>query len=231
MIDWCGCGFRRSAVKITKHGLREIGLSAAACGVVAALMLIFLPVWAKAAVVAPAAVFLWVLSFFRDPARRIPPGAGLVVSPADGTVAEIADVHESTYINGQATKVGIFLSVFNVHLNRAPVAGKVEHVKYTPGAFLDARDKDCSARNESNAIGILPGGGGKVLVKQISGAIARRIVCECAVGDTLEKGQKIGMIKFGSRTEIFVSKSLGLRVRVKIGDKVKAGSSVLGEIQ
>jgi len=222
---------RRVELGITRHGIREIALSAVVCGVAAAVMAWLIPGWGMVALVAPAAAFLWVVSFFRDPYRRIPVGAKLVVSPADGTVTEIADVREDTYIKGEAAKIGIFLSIFSVHLNRAPLAGKVEHVQYTPGKFLDARDKASSVQNERNAIGILPNGrDGKVLVRQISGAIARRIICKCAVGDALEKGQKIGMIKFGSRTEIYVSKSLGLKVRVKIGDKVKAGSSVLGEI-
>jgi phosphatidylserine decarboxylase len=224
------CPIWRSRVSITRHGLREIFLSGVACGALAALALWLLPGWGRVAAAVPAVGFVWVLSFFRDPVRRIPAGDGLVVAPADGTITEIADVREETYIKGEAAKIGIFLSVFNVHLNRAPVAGKVEHVHYTRGKFLDARDAAASKENERNAIGILADGGGRVLVKQISGAIARRIVCECAVGSVLAKGQKIGMIKFGSRTEVFVSKSLGLKVRVKIGDKVKAGSSVLGEI-
>lgn len=217
-------------MRITKYGLREILLSGVGCLAVAVIILLLVPGWGRAVILVPAAVFLWVLSFFRDPERRIPQGANLVVSPADGTVTEIADVQEDTYIKGKAAKIGIFLSVFNVHLNRAPVGGKVEYIKYTPGKFLDARDRNSSAENESNAVGIQIGGrGGKALVKQISGVIARRIVCDCRVGDNLEKGRTIGMIKFGSRTELFISKALGFNVRVKTGDKVKAGSSVLGE--
>lgn len=218
-------------MRITRHGKREILLSAAVCGVAALAIIIFLPAWLKVLLVLPLAGFAWVLSFFRDPFRRIPVGVKLVVSPADGTVTDISEAREETYIKGDAVKIGIFLSIFSVHLNRAPVAGKVEHVKYVAGKFLDARDAKATVENESNSVGIAPDGfSGKVLVRQISGAIARRIVCEVAPGKALAKGEKIGMIKFGSRTELFVSKSLGLKVRVKVGDKVKAGSSVIGEI-
>lgn len=216
-------------MRITKYGIREICTVCAAAAAAGLLILLFAPGWWKAAAVVPLIPAGFVVSFFRDPERRVPAGEGLLVAPADGVVTEIADAKEETYLKCDATKIGIFLSIFNVHMNRAPVSGAVEHVEYRPGKFLDARDRASSAENESNAVGIRMSGRGGVLVKQISGAIARRIVCACRKGDMVERGARIGMIKFGSRTEVFVPKSSGFEVGVKIGDRVKAGESVLGE--
>ncbi len=170
----------------------------------------------------PAAGFLFTLSFFRDPARRIPSEAGLLVSPADGTVVEISEVAEDEFLKTTCHKIGIFLSVFDVHVNRSPCDGTVRATKYRPGKFLDARHPDCGRLNESNTIHL-----GDVVVRQISGAIARRIVCEAKPDDVLSRGQKFGMIKFGSRTEILVPKSLVREVTVKLKDKVKGGETVI----
>jgi len=217
-------------MRITKHGIREIALSAVVTGGLAALALLFAPGAWKALTALPLLLQTWVVSFFRDPARRVPGGEGLLVSPADGAIAEISEVVEETYLGCEAVKVGIFMSIFNVHVNRAPVSGRVEHIKYTRGKFLDARDPASSTQNENNVVGVkMNARDGKVLVKQISGVIARRIICDCRVGETLERGGRIGMIKFGSRVEVFVPKSMGLKILVGVGDRVKAGSSVLGE--
>ncbi len=219
-------------MRITKYGLREISISASVAVPAIVLLALFVPGWWRALVVVPLVALAWVVLFFRDPERDVPEGDGLLVSPADGTIAEIADVTEETYLKCEATKIGIFMSIFNAHINRSPVSGRVEYVKHTRGKFLDARDPASSAENESNAIGMeMNDREGRILVKQISGAIARRIVCECRAGQALEKGGRIGMIKFGSRTEVFVPKSAAFKVLVKIGDRVKAGSSVLGEFE
>ena len=175
-----------------------------------------------AATAVPALGLLFTLSFFRDPIRRVPTEERLVVSPADGTVTEISEVQEDEFLKVPCHKIGIFLSVFNVHINRSPCEGTVREVKYKPGKFLDARDPKCGAENESNSIHI-----GDMLVKQIAGLIARRIVCEAKPNDTLARGQKFGMIKFGSRTELYIPKDRVAEISVKVKDKVKGGKTVV----
>jgi phosphatidylserine decarboxylase len=175
-----------------------------------------------AAIAAPALGLLFTVSFFRDPIRRVPQEPNLLVAPADGTVDEISEVQENEYLKTSCTKIGIFLSVFNVHINRSPCEGKVRAVTYKPGKFLDARDPKSSSENESNAIHI-----GDVLVKQIAGLIARRIVCEARPEETLARGQKFGTIKFGSRTELYIPKDQVAEISVKLKDKVKGGKTVL----
>lgn len=179
-----------------------------------------------AVAIVPVLLLVWTFAFFRDPRRRIPREPGLLVSPADGTVTEITEVESPEFLGEPSMRIGIFLSVFNVHINRAPCDGVVEATKYTPGKFLDARHPDCGRLNESNAV-VLKRPSGRVLVRQISGAIARRIVCACREQDRLERGQKFGMIKFGSRTELYVPKRLLTEISVKVGDKVKGGESIL----
>jgi phosphatidylserine decarboxylase len=175
----------------------------------------------------PAGLVGFTLFFFRDPRRNIPKEAETIVAPADGRITEIAQVREDSYLNASACKVGIFLSLFDVHLNRAPYSGKVEFVKYTPGKFLNAGNLESSKVNEANAVGIATKKC-KMLLRQIAGIIARRIVCELKEGDRVETGQKIGMIKFGSRTELYVPVDSGFELRVKLGQKVKAGETVIG---
>jgi phosphatidylserine decarboxylase len=192
------------------------------------------PLWLLLLVPALAIGGLGVL-FFRNPRRRIPAEPGIFVAPADGHVTEVGNLDEPEYIGGPAAKIGIFLSIFDVHLNRAPCAGKVEHLRHREGRYLDARDKASSQENECRSIGILRDEGTdprgiKVLVRQIAGAIARRIVCPLEIGDSLERGRLLGMIKFGSRTELVVAVRPGdppLEVLVKPGDKVLAGETVL----
>ncbi len=202
-----------------KYGLRELlifSLLWIALG--AALFLLAHPL----AAVPPALALAFTLSFFRDPARRIPSDEGVLVSPADGTVVEISEVEETEFLKAPCHKIGIFLSVFDVHINRAPCDGTVLATKYTPGRFLDARDPECRTSNESNAIRI-----GDVVVKQIAGAVARRIVCEAKPNDRLARGQKFGMIKFGSRTEIYMPKNKVRELTVRLKDKVKGGETVI----
>ena len=171
----------------------------------------------------------FVLYFFRDPDRVIPNGFGKLVSPADGTIVEIADTFENDFINNKSLKISIFMSVASVHVNRIPYTGKVEYIKHKNGTFLDARIPKCSELNEHNILGMeLENNKIKMVVKQIAGQIARRIVCDCAIGQYLKKGDRFGMIKFGSRVEVFVPKDIDLSISVKIGQKVKAGETVLG---
>jgi phosphatidylserine decarboxylase len=181
----------------------------------------------KPIIALPALLLLWTLWFFRDPERRVPAEPGLLVSPADGTVTEVSRVPRTDFFDEPATRIGIFLSVFNVHVNRAPCDGVVKTTRYTPGKFLDARHPDSGAQNESNAILLDRGPDGPILVRQVAGAIARRIVCAIRPEDKVERGQRIGMIKFGSRTELYVPERVLSEVAVKIGDTVKGGETIL----
>lgn len=169
-----------------------------------------------------AAFFLW---FFRDPERRIPQGVGAIVSPGDGKVTEVASV---TVGNERLTRISIFLSVFNVHVNRAPVAGVVREVRYQRGKYLNAMNAASAELNEQNVV-IMEGDGQRVVFKQIAGLLARRIVFYPKVGDRLERGQRVGLIKFGSRVDVLMDSSA--RVQVKVGDQVKGGASVLAYVE
>lgn len=176
----------------------------------------------------PALGLAFTLSFFRDPVRRPPPGDETLVSPADGRVTDIGEVPAGRDLDEPSVRVGIFLSVFDVHVNRTPCAGVVKSTRYTPGEFLDARNPECAKRNERNDILIeRPATRDQVLVRQISGAIARRIVCGIRENDVVEKGQRVGMIKFGSRTELYVPSRSLAEVTVKVGDRVKGGETVI----
>ena len=179
----------------------------------------------------PAAVLCLVVFFFRDPPRRIPQSPGLVVSPADGTIAEIARLEHDDFIDGPAVRIGIFLSIFNVHLNRAPLECRVIALRYTPGEFLNALRPESALRNENLWIGLEDDSPPhrRLAVRQISGAIARRIVCELRPGESLGRGQKFGMIKLGSRTELILPDVEGLSIEVAVGRRVKAGRSVAAQ--
>ena len=171
--------------------------------------------------------------FFRDPHRPIPSDPGVVVSPADGKVVDIEQLDHDEFVGGPAVKIGIFLSIFNVHINRAPVAGRVIGLRYRPGKYLNALRPESARENEQLALLLeeasAPYRG--MVIRQITGAIARRIVCWVKPGDTLDAGQQFGMIKLGSRTELVIPREDGLEICTKLGDKVLAGSSVLARYQ
>jgi phosphatidylserine decarboxylase len=168
------------------------------------------------------------IAFFRDPDRRAPKQAGLV-APADGRVRDIARVTDTPEIEGPATRIGIFLSIFDVHVNRSPCDGIVRCVRYRPGSFLDARHPDAGKLNECNSIVIEPRDKtvGPIIVRQIAGLVARRIVCNVKPGDEVRRGEKIGLIKFGSRTELLVSDRSLFEPGVQVDDKVRAGIDLL----
>lgn len=166
-----------------------------------------------------AAFFLW---FFRDPEREIPAGDGVIVSPGDGKVEE-AEWIETTA--GSRFRVSIFLSVFDVHVNRVPISGKVTLMEYREGQFLNAMNPESAVLNEQTLI-VIEDGKQSVSFKQISGLLARRIICDLKTGDMVQRGQRMGMIKFGSRVDVLMPADVELRV--KPGDRVKGGSSVLG---
>jgi phosphatidylserine decarboxylase len=168
-----------------------------------------------------AAFFLW---FFRDPRRAIPQGEGLVVSPADGVVTETVRFETP---EGPRQRVSIFLNVFDVHVNRSPIAGEITAVRYQTGKFLNAMNQECAERNEQNIVTVR-GEGIEVVFKQIAGLIARRIVFNYREGDRVERGQRVGLIKFGSRTDMILPAEA--EIRVKAGQRVKGGSSVIAEM-
>ena len=175
------------------------------------------PLWAVPAFLL-AFFFLW---FFRDPERVIPDAAGAVVSPADGKVTQVAPFQ----LNGREfTRISIFLNVFNVHVNRSPIAGVVRNVQYRRGKYLNAMNPASAEQNEQNEITV-EGDGHAVAFTQIAGLLARRIVCNKKVGDRLERGERIGLIKFGSRVDVVLDAAA--QVRIKVGDHVKGGASVL----
>lgn len=183
-------------------------------------------------VVATCFVFgVLIVWFFRNPPRTIPAATGLVVSPADGKIVAIEEIAHDDFLGGPAVQIGIFLSIFNVHINRAPVAGRVIGLKYKPGKYLNALRPESAKENEQLAVRmqetVAPYR--RYVVRQITGAIARRIVCWLKPGDELNRGDEFGMIKLGSRTELLLPKEMALSLRVKIGDNVKAGSSILAE--
>ncbi len=164
--------------------------------------------------------------FFRDPDRATPQGDNLIVAPADGTIVKIEEVEEPDYFQGKVQKVSIFLSVFNVHVNRFPVSGKVDLVDYKKGRFVAAFADDASHANEQSIIGI-NSPKGKVLFKQIAGLIARRIIYHVQKGDDVKGGARFGLIRYGSRVDMFFPLDVKLHVRLK--DKVRCGSTVIGE--
>jgi phosphatidylserine decarboxylase len=172
-----------------------------------------------------AVLLLFTISFFRDPQRAAPADPKAIVAPADGTIVEIRTVHEPYFLNGEATMVAIFLSVFDVHVQRAPIDGEIKFVKYKKGKFLDARNMNASLENENRVIGIVAADGFRVTVRQIAGLIARRIVGWADKGAKLTRGERLGMIRFGSRVELFLPP--GVTVTAQVGDYAKGGETIL----
>ena len=172
-----------------------------------------------------------IVYFFRDPPRRIPTGTGLLVAPADGTVVEITRLPHDEFLGGPAVRIGIFLSIFNVHLNRAPADSRVIALRYSPGEFLNALNPEIAIRNENTWIGLEEQSPPhrRMVVRQISGTIARRIVCDLRPGEMLARGQKFGMIKLGSRTELIIAEGDDLTVKVEIGQKIAAGETIMAQ--
>jgi phosphatidylserine decarboxylase len=191
--------------------------------VLASAVLIWLTAWPYAIPVLLLGAFcLW---FFRDPERQIPQTPGTVVSPGDGKVTDVSVVNS----NGVSqSRISIFLSVFNVHVNRSPIAGVIREVRYQRGKFLNAMAANSAEENEQNIVTV-EGEGQKVIFKQIAGLIARRIVFTGKVGDQVERGQRIGLIKFGSRVDVLMDRSAN--IQVKVGDRVRGGASVLAVLK
>lgn len=166
--------------------------------------------------------------FFRDPNRVIPEGGGLLISPADGKIVAIKQLDFHPWLNSSAIQISIFLSPLDVHINRIPCTGKIDFVNYKKGKFLAAYNHKASELNEQTEIGLTTENGTKIVFKQIAGVLARRIVCHLKKEQSVTGGEKFGMIKFGSRTDLIVP--LGTQIDVQIGQRVKGGESVLGRI-
>jgi len=244
---------------LTPYGYREWMTITIIAAVLAAAAIVMLPTVALGLWVALGIGLIWLalLSFFRDPIRRIPPsappgprdpiagitphspGVGIFLSPADGVISAIeeVDLHEAMTGGGPAIIIRIFLSVLNVHINRAPFDGEVVALKYTPGRFLNAQSDESARVNESNLItfridsgGTFPGVSETIGVRQVSGMLARRIVCPLKIGDRVTRGQRFGMIKFGSTTELILPRPEDVTVHVTKGDKVKGGVTKLATL-
>jgi phosphatidylserine decarboxylase len=163
--------------------------------------------------------------FFRDPERIVPAGEDLILSAADGEVISIKPIHDVEFIGKEGTMISVFMSVFDVHVNRIPLSGRVDYGKYNKGKFLPAFEDNASLENEQNELG-LDTTKGKIILKQIAGILARRIVCKIKPGDQVKTGRRFGMIKFGSRVDLFLPKNV--EIKVKLNQKVKAGETIIG---
>jgi len=221
-------------IPLTKYGLPQVAvypaIAAAAMAAVAIGGKTLLEPWALVTIeLLLGGVLIWSLSFFRDPDRRCPGDRNLLLAPADGTITDIATVQEDDFIGENALRIGIFLSIFSTHINRSPCNAKVEKITYKKGKCKNALNPESGRVNESNDLALLRTDDptDKLIVRQISGAIARRIVCDTAEGRELSGGEKFGMIKFGSRTELYLPIRDNAKCLVETGDKVKAGLTVL----
>jgi len=214
-------------MSFAREGLSFIVIAAlvAAAGFGVAIMRRSWPLWLVAFMLT--LVALWVAYFFRDPERIGERGERLVIAPADGKVVMITDVDEPTFMKERAKRVSIFMNVFNVHVNRYPVSGIVRLVERKPGRFMNAAAEESSLQNEQTSIGIEVGSN-HILVRQIAGLIARRIITDGKEGERVTQGTRMGLIRFGSRVDVFVP--LGSALRVKIGEQAVAGVTVIAEL-
>jgi phosphatidylserine decarboxylase len=214
-------------VSFAREGLifLAIGVLLAAVALTAAVVWRSWPLWLVAFVLMVLA--LWVAYFFRDPERSGERGGGLVIAPADGRVVMITEVDEPAFLHGRALRISIFMNVFNVHVNRYPVSGTVLFVHYNPGKFLNAATDKSSLENEQMSVGI-ESGSIRVLVRQIAGLVARRIVTYSREGDVVEQGERMGIIRFGSRVDVFLPTSA--TPVAKVGDNTTAGASVIARL-
>jgi len=215
---------------ITKYGYDVFFTVSILCLLAIALSLLFVePKILKYCIVAVSVIFLGLtINFFRDPERTSPAGEDLVLSPADGKIIAIRQVEEKEFLKSGSTVISVFMSPLNVHVNRNPIGGRVKHLRYVKGEYFAAYEDKASEKNEQMVIGI-EGPRGRVLFKQIAGFVARRIVCTLKMDDTVKAGERFGMIKFGSRVDVFVSANAV--IRAKIGDETVAGKTVLAEFR
>jgi phosphatidylserine decarboxylase len=221
-------------IPLTKYGMPQVAIFPA---IVAVIMIVALLLglrfkaapWVIIVIEVLLVIVLgWVLAFFRDPMRTISTDKNILLSPADGVVSDIEIIEDCPWIDGKVLRIGIFLNIFNVHINRVPCGVKIDGIEYKEGKFKNACDPESARVNEANAVLMtrLDEPMDKLVVRQISGAIARRIVCATKAGDEFKAGDQFGMIKFGSRTELYLPCSDSVKIEVKIGDKVRAGLDV-----
>jgi phosphatidylserine decarboxylase len=213
---------RAVGIPFAKEGIPFIGAAVGVTLVVGWLGWTFVAVGA-------AILTLFVSWFFRNPSRVVPQGPRVVVAPGDGKVIAIQEEFEPRFIKARSIRISIFLNVFDVHINRLPCEGIIEDVQYQPGLFLVASKPDATLRNEQNALMIRTAQDAKVLCVQVAGLIARRIVCWISPGDRAVRGERFGLIRFGSRMDTFFP--VGTAIKVAVGDRVKGGETVLGELR
>ncbi len=217
--------------RLSRHGIREMVVGSVVLAALAWGLAHFTGrLWAGAPVLP---VWVWLFAFFRDPERPIPAGENLMVSPADGTVSDITELDHVEALGGPGLRIGIFLSVFNVHVNRCPCDARVVSVTYKKGRFINAMNHhQASENNEATTIVLADPESNEpiAVVRQIVGLIARRIVCEARPDEILGRGQRIGLIKFGSRTELIVARRLGPAPTVRIGQKVRGAMDIVATI-
>jgi phosphatidylserine decarboxylase len=215
-------------IPLAKYGAAQIllfgGLSLAGAAVTAFVFWYVAPLFVLA--------FLFVMYFFRDPSRRVPEEAGAVVSPADGRVVEMGEVQEDDFLHTETHKIAIFMSLLDVHVNRVPCDGRVEALVHKPGGFHNAATETASRENEALALVLADvEGRTRILVRQVAGLVARRIVCDAAEGDQLVRGRRYGMIRFGSRLEVFVPVEANFEPAVRMGQTIRGGETVLGRFR
>ncbi|MCX7985074.1 MAG: phosphatidylserine decarboxylase family protein [Bacteroidetes bacterium] len=213
---------------ITRYGYDVVLTVTGICGIILFIALLFIePRIVRYSIVVLVTLFVaFTVYFFRDPERRTPQQERAIVAPADGKIISIKTVAEEEFFKGPATLISIFMSPLNVHVNRVPASGKVLYTRYVEGEYFAAFEEKASEKNEQMIVGIETPYG-KVLFKQIAGFIARRIVCELQVGDSVSVGKRFGMIKFGSRVDVFLPPNVN--VCVNVGSKTKAGETILAE--
>jgi len=217
-------------IGLTRYGLREVWISTVLAAAVGALLGWLC--WPLVAV--PGGIWLWVLWFFRDPRREVPREQGVLLAPADGKVTDITPIGSDSELGTEGVRIGIFMSVFDAHVNRSPAAVTVQEVVHRSGKFLDARDPRAAERNESTTIRLAYRDGRRdvpLVVRQVAGLVARRIVTDLSPGQVLAAGERFGMIKFGSRVELMIPREVVGDIRVDPGRRVRAGLSVLVEVR
>ena len=213
---------------ITKYGYDVFFTIASVCVVIILLALLFLEPksYRYSLIMASLAILGFIAIFFRDPERNTPKGENLILAPADGKIIVVKRILDNEFFQSEVWQISIFMSPLNVHVNRNPISGVVTHTRYVKGEYFAAFEDKASEKNEQMIVG-LEGAKGKVMFKQIAGFIARRIVCPLKSGDTVHAGERFGMIKFGSRVDVFLP--LSVDVRIKVGDVTVAGETILGE--
>lgn len=194
----------------------------------AATTIVALLLGGKWMVIVPFVITVFMVYFFRDPEREIPEGEGLFVSPADGKIILIKDVFEKEHLKADVKEISIFMSPFNVHVNRTPCDGKIKNIQHNKGKFMAAYKDEASFKNENIEM-TLKTKYGDILVRQVAGYVARRAVCRANAGDSLKRGERYGIIKFSSRLDVYLPKNT--EIKVKLGDRVKAGETVIGVIE